>query len=102
MKDRFVKVMLVIIAGLLLLNCFKSSDSGGISIPFLETKAKASIPQFVQVGKFINCAGGPSFDQKITKIDVESGWLEVEGVVDGKLKNRWYNTANSTNCELIK
>lgn len=67
--DRFAKVMLVIIAGLLLLNCFK--DNGEESSIFSGTKVEASVPTFIQVGKSYNFYRGS--DEKIIAIDKESG-----------------------------
>lgn len=94
MKDRFVKIMLVIIAGLLFLNCFNN----------IPPKAEASIPAFFQVGKSYECSGlgGPSggiseknYGEKITEIDSNSGWVEKEG----KLGKIWINTTNLLSCE---
>ena len=95
--DRFVKVMLVIIAGLLLLNCFKD-NGGGVSVPFMETKAKASVPAFLEVGKSYGCllqGADPNLFKapRIVNIDKESGWIEVEGD-----KRFWINTAQLKSC----
>ncbi len=100
--DRFVKAMLVIIAGLLLLNCFKD-NGGGISVPFLETKAKASVPAFIQKGNSYECYNPVTLysmqkegGDKIIQIDSDSGWIEAEGKTWGK---RWINTAHLTGCK---
>jgi hypothetical protein len=89
MKDRFVKVMLVIIVGLLFLNCVKDNGSGGISVPFIETEAKASLPAFLQTEKFyqFNTTGNRTefgvtrefnFGAKVVEIDEKSGWVKVK------------------------
>lgn len=81
--DRFVKVMLVIIAVLLGLNCVKDNGSGS-SIPFIETKAKATVPAVIQVGKSYGFRGLGQV--KIKSIDKESGWIQGEDGI-------WYNIA---------
>ncbi len=117
--DRFVKVMLVIIAGLLFLNCvkdvsFNNSNSPTTSkndstqspnptktstVPFIETSVEAaSIPAFIQVGKTYDCATLQlhyiSTDGlkgfKVTVIDSNSGWIKGE--------KSWVNTANLYSC----
>ena len=88
--DRFVKVMLVIIAGLLLLNCI---DKGSVISPPI----KANAPAFLETNKTYECAnpGGLSVSYKITKIDKDSGWIEDNGT-------RWVNTAIFFYCEEVK
>ena len=68
--DRFIKLMLAIIAVLLVLNIFKT-NSGEIAIPLLETKIKATTPSFIQVNKTYNCSvvGRPSQNYEIKQID---------------------------------
>jgi hypothetical protein len=113
MKDRFVKIMLVVIAGLLFLNCVKDNGSGGVSIPFLETKARATVPPFIQVGKSYVCegvvgissiasSGGQNIEiyenYKITQIDSNSGWIEAQNASE----KIWVNSANLANCQESK
>ena len=92
--DRFVKVMLVIIAGLLLLNCF--NNGSGIFPP----KAKASVPAFIQVGNSYSCGGAGMLynitkEDQIMQIDSNNGWIEI----NGKLGKRWINAANLYGCD---
>ena len=100
--DRFVKVMLVIIAGLLLLNFFKDNNGGG-SI-FGVTKVEASVPTFFQVGKSYTCStsaqpdqsmsSSPSPNMKIIRIDSNGGWIESEN----RWGKFWFNTAQLGAC----
>ncbi|WP_373515710.1 hypothetical protein [Persicitalea sp.] len=101
MKDRFVKVMLLVIAGLLLLNCFKG-DGGGLS-DVVGPTVGASVPKFVEEGKYYSCLI-PSMDTpmdikwhrqfKIEAVERESGWVRVRYYNDAK--NEWagYNWLN--------
>ena len=119
--DRFVKVMLVIIAGLLFLNCVKdvsftnsnspanaptTSRNGSTQSPnptktsFIETSVEAaSVPAFIQVGKTYSCMGeGPlnSIEgEKIVQIDANSGWIEKES----NSGRRWINVARLFSCD---
>lgn len=110
--DRFVKVMLVIIAGLLFLNCvkdvpFTSSNSPTTSrndstqspnstktstIPFIESSVEAApAPAFIQVEKSYTCRGYVSF--KVKTIDKNnSGWIET-------YDNEWRNTSLYDGCK---
>ena len=115
MKDRFVKVMLVVIAGLLFLNCVKdmsftnsnsptnsptTSRNGSAQSPnstktsFIETSVEAApVPAFIQVGKSYHCSGGfAQGDYKVTKIDKDSGWVEIDN-------KRWLNMSLVGECE---
>ena len=96
--DRFVKIMLVVIAGLLLLNCVKdlpilnsnsnsATSTNSTATPFLETSAKASVmPAFIEKGKVYNFlysqygqSGFPDIERgKVLEIDKDSGWLYIE------------------------
>jgi hypothetical protein len=94
MKDRFVKVMLVIIAGLLFLNCVKdvsftnsnsstTSRNGSTQSPnptkpsFIETSVGAApAPSFIQVGKKYRF-GESSYIYRVTAVDKESGWIKI-------------------------
>lgn len=111
--DRFFKISLIGIILLLALNCIKT-DSSSISIPFIETKAKATVPAFLQVGKSyyfrLQVIGGDMnnghaifYNAKVTNIDKESGWVRVEwNEVDYNNKsntyNSWINLNQVYNC----
>ena len=92
MKDRFVKVMLVIIAGLLFLNCFKDGGSSRISDTF-GTKVSATAPAFLEKGKSYNCFGDGSMNQerKVKTIDKDSGWIELDN-------GTWVNLSLQHRC----
>jgi hypothetical protein len=101
--DRFVKVMLVIIAGLLFLNCVKDNGSGGVS-DILGTKIKASVPAFMEQGKIYYCQSAGGHTYTVSSIDKESGWIrakaksstfEAEGDV-------WVNTSLLYDCRESK
>ena len=115
--DRFVKVILVIIAGLLFLNCVKevsfnnsnsptTSRNGSTQSPnptktsIIETSVDAApVPAFFQVGKTYNCgvlyqqAGLNYGDSEITivNIDKESGWIQTK-------TGNWLNTSLFNRC----
>lgn len=99
--DRFVKIMLVIIAGLLVLNCFKDNGSDGISIPFLETEVNASVPAFIQKDKTYICSSDiqPLVSAKVLQIDSNSGWIEINSPSTG---NTWVNSNSLSNCRESK
>ncbi len=90
--DRFVKIVLVIIVGLLFLNCFK--DNGSSKIPgIFGTKVQATAPAFLQKGKSYcfnkqgSGAGGyNALPYKILEIDSNSGWLNVQEYQSSLLK----------------
>ena len=92
--DIFVKVMLVIIAGLLFLNCFNSGSS------IFPPKAKASVPDFFTVGKTYKCAipaymgsmSGISSDITIASIDKDDGWIQNK-------EGSWENTSLYHRCQ---
>ncbi len=80
--------MLVIIAGLLLLNCF--NNGSGIFPP-----TKASVPSFVEDGKYYSCVisdlGTPMAPKgtqefKIESIDKESGWVKAQYWIQSEKK----------------
>jgi hypothetical protein len=103
--DKFVKMMLVVIASLVLLNCFKDNGDG-ISVPFIETKVKASVPPFIQVGKTYSCSSleprlAPGRSEfTVNNIDKDSGWINTDGYFDssGYKVNGWLNSANLFSC----
>lgn len=77
MNDKFVKLMLIVIAGLLVLNYFKGQAAS--SIPFFESSAQASAPPFIKVGESYNFNfNGPGYgDVKVLQIDT-SGWIKAQ------------------------
>ena len=106
--DVFVKVMLVIIAVLLFLNCVKDNGSGGISVPFLEAKAKAAAPAFIQVNKTYKCnvASRTSQNYEIKQIDKENGWIEAKWVIEDSAGYAsgvfWFNLSHFQSCSEVK
>ncbi len=91
--DRFVKAMLVIIAGLLFLNCI---DNGSVISP-----TKASTPAFLQVGKTYNCSGvGAGYEYTIISTDKESGWIRAKAKSNGIQPDSesWVNTSLLNHC----
>ncbi len=105
--DRFVKVMLVIIAGLLALNIFKS-NLNEFATPFLETKIEANAPAFIQVGKTYSCSvtGRPSQNYEIKQIDKENGWIEARWIIEDSAGSAtgifWFNLSHFQNCSEVK
>ena len=99
-KDRFVKAMLVIIAGLLFFNCVKDNGSGGITVPGFGTRAIASVPAFLQKGSTINCDGSRGFGRtyQIIEIDKESGWIKTIELNNSNKPTEWINTAHFSSC----
>ncbi len=102
--DRFVKIMLVVIAGLLFLNCFKGDGGKTISIPFLESSTvKAAPPAFIQVGKFYEFQLGilvvdGRVRGKVEKID-ENGWLYIQHYSNDKWEGHsWLNINRVLSC----
>lgn len=114
--DRFVKVMLVIIAGLLFLNCVKDvsfNNSNSLTlrndsmqspnpkktstIPFIETSVDAApVPSFIQKGKTYKCwsgggASATSYDLTVANIDKESGWIQTT-------TGNWFNISALISC----
>ena len=118
--DRCVKIMLVVIAGLLLLNCVKdlpilnsnsnsANSTNSTSTPFLEIPVKASVlPAFIQKGKVYNFVyshygqnGYPDIDKgKVLEIDKDSGWLYIEFYESNKPtgKVKWANIDHVRSC----
>ncbi len=98
--DRFVKVMLVIIAGLLLLNCFKD-NGGGISDVFgTKAKATATAPAFLEKGKTYRCYSNVGLDYEILEVDKESGWIKANYILGANPSTEWINTANLNSCKV--
>ena len=77
--DRFVKIMLVLIAGLLVLNFAKNDNSVLRHIPTLETPVEASTPSFIQVGKRytfgLTVNGYTQVSATVASVDRE-GWVQ--------------------------
>jgi hypothetical protein len=102
----FFKIVLGLIAALLTLNLFKDYSS----IPFLETKAEASIPVFIQIGKSYECIlleRVESQNFEILQIDKVNGWMEArwEWKSDPKAGGgiRWFNLNHFQSCsEIVK
>lgn len=90
--DKFVRVILVLIFCLLFLNFFKDSNSARFSIPFLETKANASTPSFLQNGEAYSCE---TVDGKKHQINIKA--IDSDGWVKGDY-NTWFNSTNFTKC----
>lgn len=93
--DRFVKVMLVIIAGLLFLNCFNNGPD------ILSRKAKAVIPGFMETGKTYSCGGvGPGYLYTVISVDKDSGWIRAKTKSNGigGDSEQWVNTAKLDHC----
>ena len=95
--DRFMKVMLVVIALLLALNC-----ANGIRAPFLGNSTEAAAPpRFLQSGKIYHLRGGDlAGDFKVTTIE-DSGWIKVtqwnmdkNQPVQAEWATSWVNIAN--------
>ena len=95
--DRFVKVMLVIIALLLAINC-----ANGIRAPFTGNSTQAAVPpRFLQQGKTYSMeAAGRNFGLGFKVVAIEdSGWIKVTQWDKGKNQpddggTYWVNTAN--------
>ncbi len=76
--DRFVKVMLVLIAMLLALNCAKN----------LSPSSEAAAPSFLQVGKkYVGSGGGGYTTFTIVEIQ-NTGWIKAKGDVGQEI---WVN-----------
>jgi len=103
--DRFLKVMLVVIACLLILNLIKTTSSE-IANSFLETRIKADTPTFIQVNKTYNCnvSDRPSQNYEIKQIDKVNGWIEAKWSFEfsGTEGIRWFNLTHFQSCSEVK
>ena len=98
--SRFVKVMLVLIASLLFLNCFKDGETSVFN-GILGPKVEASAPSFLQDGKSYSCGGvGSGYSYTIIGREKDSAWIRAKFKSSGMGGDgeAWVNTAALDHC----